>query len=193
MMQIIRICKWLGMVEMPTWFGERLSRRLVLAGGICTAGATAAGVTAAVGQASHDGHAAGAARPPSSTDAYPAPAGDHSGAHGAMVTVGEVDSARNGFDPAKMLTDWDVGTTSTLPDGRTLRTFEIVAEDKEIEIAPGVMFPAWTYNGRVPGRPCAPPKASACASCSRTTARIRIRCTSTASTPRAWTACRVPA
>ena len=37
------------------------------------------------------------------------------------------------------------------PDGRTLRTFEIIAEDKEIEIAPGIMFPAWTYNGRVPG------------------------------------------
>ena len=27
----------------------------------------------------------------------------------------------------------------------------IVAEDKEIEIAPGIFFPAWTYNGRVPG------------------------------------------
>ncbi|WP_310321809.1 multicopper oxidase domain-containing protein [Aminobacter aminovorans] len=139
------------MVEVPTLFGERLSRRLVLAGGICTAGATAAGVTAAVGQASHEGHAAGATQPPAGTDAYPAQAAGHSGAHGAMVTVGEVDSARNGFDPAKMLTDWDVGVTSVLPDGRKLRTFEVVAEDKEIEIAPGVMFPAWTYNGRVPG------------------------------------------
>ena len=38
-----------------------------------------------------------------------------------------------------------------LPDGRRLRTFEVTAEDKEIEIAPGVFFPAWTYNGRVPG------------------------------------------
>jgi FtsP/CotA-like multicopper oxidase with cupredoxin domain len=26
-----------------------------------------------------------------------------------------------------------------------------VAEDKEIEVAPGVRYPAWTYNGRVPG------------------------------------------
>ena len=24
-------------------------------------------------------------------------------------------------------------------------------DDKEIEIAPGVFFPAWTYNGTVPG------------------------------------------
>jgi FtsP/CotA-like multicopper oxidase with cupredoxin domain len=68
-----------------------------------------------------------------------------------MITVGDVDSARNGFDPDRMLTDWDTGTASKLPDGTTLRTFEVVAEDKEIEIAPGVVFPAWTYNGRVPG------------------------------------------
>nr|WP_183264468.1 multicopper oxidase domain-containing protein [Aminobacter niigataensis] len=121
-----------------------------MAGGICTAGATAVSVSSAVGQAAHGGHdAAGAA---AADSAYKAgPISGHSGAHGAMVTVGEVDSVRNGFDPAKMLTDWDVGTKSVLPDGRTLRTFEVAAEDKEIEIAPGVMFPAWTYNGRVPG------------------------------------------
>ncbi|WP_269932523.1 multicopper oxidase domain-containing protein [Aminobacter sp. HY435] len=140
-----------GSLGVPTLLRERLSRRLLLAGGICTAGATVAGVTAAVGQAGHGGHDAGAVS--AAPDAYQgqqsAPA--HSGAHGAMVTVGEVDNARNGFDPAKMLTDWEVGVTSALADGRTLRTFEVVAEDKEIEIAPGVMFPAWTYNGRVPG------------------------------------------
>ena len=68
-----------------------------------------------------------------------------------MITVGEVDNERNGFDPTAMLTDWDTGILSTLPDGRRFRTFEVTAEDKEIEIAPGLMFPAWTYNGRVPG------------------------------------------
>ncbi|KHO52424.1 MAG: Twin-arginine translocation pathway signal [archaeon GW2011_AR11] len=31
-----------------------------------------------------------------------------------------------------------------------LREYWIFAEDKDIEIAPGVMFPAWTYNGQVP-------------------------------------------
>ena len=71
--------------------------------------------------------------------------------HGNMITVGEVDLARNGFDPTALLTDWERGTVSRLPDGRTLRTFEIVGEDKEIEVAPGIMFPAWTFNGRVPG------------------------------------------
>jgi manganese oxidase len=32
-----------------------------------------------------------------------------------------------------------------------LREYEIVAEDREIEVAPGVFYPAWTYNGQVPG------------------------------------------
>ncbi|WP_043610779.1 multicopper oxidase domain-containing protein, partial [Ensifer sp. ZNC0028] len=92
---------------------------------------------------SHVGHAA----PSAAAGQEPMPAMGH----GAMMTVGEVDSAVNGFDPTDMLTDWDTGTISTLPDGRTLRTFEMTAEDREIEIAPGIKFPAWTYNGRVPG------------------------------------------
>ena len=37
------------------------------------------------------------------------------------------------------------------PDGTLLREYQIVAVDREIEIAPGVFFPAWTYNGQVPG------------------------------------------
>lgn len=32
-----------------------------------------------------------------------------------------------------------------------LKEYDIIAVDKEIEIAPGVFFPAWTYNGTVPG------------------------------------------
>ena len=38
-----------------------------------------------------------------------------------------------------------------LASGRVLREWEIVAQDKEIEVAPGVKYEAWTYNGRVPG------------------------------------------
>jgi FtsP/CotA-like multicopper oxidase with cupredoxin domain len=72
-------------------------------------------------------------------------------AHGAMTTVGEVDHERNGFDPHELLTDWDTGRVSTLANGRTLREFQLTAIDKEIEIAPGMFFPAWTYNGRIPG------------------------------------------
>lgn len=71
--------------------------------------------------------------------------------HGGMTTVGRVDHERNGFNPHDMLTDWDTGEVSQLPNGQTLREYEFVAIDKEIEIAPGIFFPAWTYNGRIPG------------------------------------------
>jgi FtsP/CotA-like multicopper oxidase with cupredoxin domain len=71
--------------------------------------------------------------------------------HGRMMVMGSVDSGRNGFDPIQTLVDWDYGRVGTLPNGRTVRDFNIIAVDKEIEIAPGLFFPAWTYNGRVPG------------------------------------------
>ncbi|HUF10059.1 MAG TPA: multicopper oxidase domain-containing protein [Rhodothermales bacterium] len=76
---------------------------------------------------------------------------DQSGGHGNLGTVGSVDHERNGFDPHEVLTDFDYGRVSTLPNGQTLREYTFVARDAEIEIAPGVFFPAWTYNGRVPG------------------------------------------
>lgn len=78
--------------------------------------------------------------------------GTHAG-HGGdlMGLVGEVNHTGNGFDPLDLLVDWNIGTVSTLPSGQTLREYEILAFDKEIEIAPGIFFPAWTYNGTVPG------------------------------------------
>ncbi|MCC6804799.1 MAG: multicopper oxidase domain-containing protein [Anaerolineae bacterium] len=78
---------------------------------------------------------------------------DHSG-HAGMteMLVGAVDHERNGFDPMQMLVDWDYGTvTGETDDGRPIRQYEVSAGDWEIEIAPGIFFPAWTYNGRVPG------------------------------------------
>jgi FtsP/CotA-like multicopper oxidase with cupredoxin domain len=73
------------------------------------------------------------------------------GESGGNNVIGKVDHARNGFDPRAILTDWDTGTVSMMPDGRRLREYEVAAVDLEIEIAPGVFFPAWVYNGRVPG------------------------------------------
>ncbi len=64
-------------------------------------------------------------------------------------TVGVVTNAS--VDPMTFLEEFDFGRVSTLPSGQTLRTFELHAVDREIEIAPGVFFPAWTYNGQVPG------------------------------------------
>ena len=66
-------------------------------------------------------------------------------------TVGEVDHEKNGFNPTDILNDFDYGEVSTLPNGQALREFKIVVLNKDIEIVPGMMFPAWTYNGRIPG------------------------------------------
>ena len=74
---------------------------------------------------------------------------DH--AHSSSGLVGQVNHAANGFDPSIVLQEWDFGVTSQLPNGQTLREFNIIAVDKEIEVAPEVFYPAWTYNGRVPG------------------------------------------
>lgn len=72
--------------------------------------------------------------------------------HGPDVgSVGEVNLRRAAVDPMRYLTQFDWGKASTLPGGRTLREYQLVATDREIEIAPGVMFPAWTYNAQVPG------------------------------------------
>lgn len=79
-------------------------------------------------------------------------AGREHGRHsGGNMMVGQIDYAANGFTPLELATVFDFGKTSRLPDGRTLREWTITAIDAEIEIAPGVTFPAWTYNGRVPG------------------------------------------
>ena len=77
----------------------------------------------------------------------------HGGGNGGPTfKQGEVvDHAANGFNPTDMLRDFDYGKTTRLPSGRVLREWTLIAADKEIEVAPGVMYPAWTYNGRVPG------------------------------------------
>jgi FtsP/CotA-like multicopper oxidase with cupredoxin domain len=140
------------MVDVGVWLRDRISRRSILTGSLAAVGGTAIAARGALGQsAPHTGHDTAAAGHDTAAVAATDAAPQHMNAHGAMVTVGEVDNAANGFDPIPMLTDWERGTVSALPNGRTLRTFEMTAVDKTIEIAPGVTFPAWTYNGRVPG------------------------------------------
>ncbi|HET9119883.1 MAG TPA: multicopper oxidase domain-containing protein [Solirubrobacterales bacterium] len=93
-----------------------------------------------------------------------ASAAEHGAGHGGAAalhgggaagpTFGQgrtVDHARNGFHPTEMVRDFDWGRTRRLAGGRVLREWTLVAGDKEIEVAPGVHYPAWTYNGRVPG------------------------------------------
>ena len=83
---------------------------------------------------------------------------DHA-AH-AMGPVGRADTSV--FDPTAYLRAWNFSDRTPAdraryyketprPDGSLLREYELVAVDREIEIAPGVFFPAWTFNGQVPG------------------------------------------
>jgi FtsP/CotA-like multicopper oxidase with cupredoxin domain len=72
--------------------------------------------------------------------------------HTSEMLVGTVDHERNNFDPMQLLVDWDYGTvTGETDNGNAIREYDVSAGDIEIEIAPGLFFPAWAYNARVPG------------------------------------------
>src|SRR5215207_644744 len=81
--------------SMRSWLPRRISRRGVLSAGMAAGGGSLlAGLGAghrATAQGVHANHNPGSL----STSVHPA--------HGHMVTVGEVDNARNGFDPTVML------------------------------------------------------------------------------------------
>ena len=77
---------------------------------------------------------------------------------GAVVrTTGEVlDPVYAGqaveFDPLEYLRSFEYGRTTELADGTVLREYTIVADDHRVmEVAPGVFYNVWTFNGTVPG------------------------------------------
>jgi manganese oxidase len=104
-----------------------------VAGGVLS-GSRLAGQPTQVHPASHAGHLAG--------------------------PVGRVST--DDFNPTAFLRAWNFSDLppaeratyykeTARPDGTLLREYEIHAVDREIEIAPGIFFPAWTFNGQVPG------------------------------------------
>jgi FtsP/CotA-like multicopper oxidase with cupredoxin domain len=111
------------------------------------------------------GTLAGGARVRGQAIAPPAPHEGHDaagvGGHGhALGTVGRAST--DVFDPAVFLRSWNFSELpagqrerfyreTPRPDGTRLREYNIFAVDREIEVAPGVFYPAWTYNGQVPG------------------------------------------
>jgi len=118
-----------------------VSRRAVL-GALGVAGAGAVGLSGR-GEA-HAGH------------------GDGGSPHGNFGSDGEYESAD--FDPHAFLRQFNTGFDGQDGleqrvyerddgDGGTerVREFDLYATLREIEIAPGVTFPAWTYNDQVPG------------------------------------------
>src|SRR5262245_55334709 len=61
----------------------------------------------------------------------------------------DVDHVANGFNPSDFVTEFDYGEVSTLPNGQTLREYRVFSGDKTIEVAPGIQYPAWLYNGKL--------------------------------------------
>lgn len=51
----------------------------------------------------------------------------------------------------RALTHFDYGKPSILANGKTVREYELTAYDTEVEIARGIKFPGWTFNGTIPG------------------------------------------
>ncbi|QGG55030.1 multicopper oxidase domain-containing protein [Paenibacillus sp. B01] len=82
-------------------------------------------------------------------------------AHDKLKAQGH-QSMSHGYDPGaemteglekavQALTAFDYGKVSVRADGRTVRDYEMIAADWELEIAKGIRFPGWAYNGTIPG------------------------------------------
>jgi manganese oxidase len=125
-----------------------LSRRRFLAGALpLTAALPVLKYVAGAG----DGNAAHAA------DGTGYPGGDGSsgmgaGAHAGVMEMGEYASPDASGKAGSTATSELLVPPPAQPGkpGR-VREYEIVAEEREVEIADGVLFPAWTYGGTVPG------------------------------------------
>ena len=130
-----------------------LSRRGLLAGGAATGAAALPVLHGLVPHRGlHDAVDGGDAQAATAPHGEAGKAAHGGGSNGPTFRGGEtVDHRANGFNPTAMLRDFDWGKTRRLASGRVLREWTLVATDKEIEVAPGVHYPAWTYNDRVPG------------------------------------------
>jgi FtsP/CotA-like multicopper oxidase with cupredoxin domain len=125
--------------------------RIAAAGAAGLATGTLAGrsgqtLAAGSGSAHHPPLAASGAAQGAATTVQP-PMG-----HGQDVgAVGVIDPKLAPVEPMRYLTQFDWGKTSKLPGGRTLREYRLIAQSREFEVAPGVIFSGWAYNGQVPG------------------------------------------
>jgi FtsP/CotA-like multicopper oxidase with cupredoxin domain len=87
--------------------------------------------------------------------------GGHTAGYGLHETNGDVldpvdsyniASEKVTIDPDKYLRSFNYGRVLKLADGSTVREFTLVADDRRtMEIAPGVFYNVWTFNGTIPG------------------------------------------
>jgi len=128
---------------------SRLTRRRLLA-----AAAPLAAVPL-VGKFALDGSAEASGRGPHdhsthdhSTHATRTPASHLPGATGHAAMIGEEAPAVGGPNDLDAL----LYPPRPLPAERgRVRDYTLTAIDTDVEIAPGIFFPAWTYNGTIPG------------------------------------------
>ena len=83
--------------------------------------------------------------------------GGHGTGYNTIRTTGDVLDSVNAdertdltIDPMKYLREFNYGRVSTTENGTTLREFTLIAQDKNLEISPGVFMDAWTFNGTIP-------------------------------------------
>jgi FtsP/CotA-like multicopper oxidase with cupredoxin domain len=129
---------------MKKFVHAKISRRKLLGG----AAASTAALPVLHGLVPHQGVHDALAK-----DGHGAPEGHDPRSHmgsGHLGAVGTVDPRANGFDPSALVRDFDGGRVKR-EAGRTVREFELMAGDIELEVAPGVKFEGWAYNRRVPG------------------------------------------
>jgi len=63
-----------------------------------------------------------------------------------------VDLKDSVVDPMKYLREFNYGHVSVLPNGTLVREFTLIASDQQTkEVAPGIFYNVWTFNGTIPG------------------------------------------
>ena len=84
--------------------------------------------------------------------------GGHGSGYGSVDTSGDVldsmsEDSRSTTDmePMKYLREFNYGRVSTNENGTTVREYTVIAQDKNLEVSPGVFFDTWTFNGTIPG------------------------------------------
>ncbi|MGH7539398.1 MAG: hypothetical protein ACRELC_00190 [Gemmatimonadota bacterium] len=93
----------------------------------------------------------------------PVPNG-YAGEHQLSMSV-HGEYTPDGYDPGDILTDFDFGRVST-EGGRTVREWQVVAVDREIEVAPGVCSPRGPTTAAFPDRPSDARRVTSCVSTS---------------------------
>ena len=86
--------------------------------------------------------------------------GGHTPGYPIIHTTGDVldptsfniDSKDSVVDPMKFLREFNYGRVSILPNGTQVREFTLIASDQQTkEVAPGIFYNVWTFNGTIPG------------------------------------------